>query len=484
MTQKKEISMYPQAGLIIGGESRSKGSAGVLEVADPATDEILASLPKAGLPEVSEAAAASLQGFGDWSAFSPYERSKILRRAADLMRARAEEAARSLTMEQGKPLAQARLEWASSADLLDWFAEEGRRIYGRVIAGRVADSDLRVLRKPVGPVAALAPWNFPAWGMMQKIAPALASGCSVVAKPSEVTPVTTWHIAMCLLEAGLPPRAISVIWGSSSLISEALIKAPEIRKVTLTGSTRVGRIVAAMAGEHLKKVTMELGGHAPVIVARDADMSKLIPLAAQWKFRNAGQVCVSPTRFLVEDAVYDEFVDGLATAATKVSVGHGLEEGTTMGPLCTRNQRNVISAMVADARAKGARVVAGGDAIGNTGNFHAATVVAEAHSGLVAMNDEPFGPLALITRINSIDEGLAEANRMPVGLASYAFTSNVHTAAKITRLVRAGMLGINHFSMGLPETPFGGVLDSGFGSEGGIEGIEAYTSPMLVSAMV
>jgi succinate-semialdehyde dehydrogenase / glutarate-semialdehyde dehydrogenase len=390
--------MYPKAGLIIGGVSRFNGSAGVLEVTDPATDEVLAALPKAGVAEAAEAAEISLQGYGDWSAVSPYERSKVLRRAADLMRARSEQAARCMTLEQGKPIAQSRLEWASSADLLEWFAEEGRRVYGRVIPGRVAESDLRVLRKPVGPVAALAPWNFPAWGMMQKIAPALAAGCSVVAKPSEATPVTTWHIATCLLEAGLPPRAISVIWGSSSLLSEVLIKSPEIRKVSLTGSTRVGRIVAALAGEHLKKVTMELGGHAPVIVARDADMAKLIPLAAQWKFRNSGQVCVSPTRFLVEDAVYDSFVDGLAEAAGKVKVGHGLEEGTTMGPLCTRNQRNVISAMVADARAKGARVVAGGDAIGNTGNFHAPTVVAEAHSGLLAMNDEPFGPLALVAR--------------------------------------------------------------------------------------
>lgn len=476
--------MFPQVHLIIGGETRAKGSEGVLELTDPATDEVLAALPKAGLAEVQEATEASLHGFAEWSAVSPYERSKILRRAADLMRVRTEEAARCLTLEQGKPIAQARLEWAGSADLLDWFAEEGRRAYGRIISGRVAEADLRVLRKPVGPVAALAPWNFPAWGMMQKIAPALAAGCSVVAKPSEVTPVTTWHIAMCLLEAGLPPRAISVVWGSSSLISEALIKAPEIRKVSLTGSTRVGRIVATLAGEHLKKVTMELGGHAPVIVAGDADMSKLIPLAAQWKFRNAGQVCVSPTRFLVEDAVYDEFVDGLGAAARTVTVGHGLEEGTLMGPLCTRNQRNVISAMVADARAKGARVVAGGDPIGNTGNFHSPTVVAEAHSGLLAMNDEPFGPLALVARMGSIDEALAEANRMPVGLASFAFTSNVNTAAKISRTVRAGMLGINHFSLGLPETPFGGILDSGFGSEGGIEGLEAYTSPMLISAMV
>lgn len=456
--------MFPEAGLIIGGVQRHQGCAGILEVTDPATDEVLAALPKAGLSEVAEAAASALKGYGEWSAVSSYERSKVLRRAADLMRARTEEAARCMTLEQGKPLAQARLEWAGSADLLEWFAEEGRRSYGRIIPGRSAESDLRVLRKPLGPVAALAPWNFPAWGMMQKIAPALAAGCSVVAKPSEATPVTTWHIAMCLLEAGLPPHAISVIWGSSSLISEALIKSPEIRKVSLTGSTRVGRIVAALAGEYLKKVTMELGGHAPVIVARDADMAKLIPLAAQWKFRNSGQVCVSPTRFLVEDAVYEDFVEGLSQAASRIKVGHGLEDGTTMGPLCTRNQRNVISAMVADARAKGARVTAGGDAIGNTGNFHAPTVVAEAHSGLLAMNDEPFGPLALVSRVGSIDEALAEANRLPVGLASYAFTTNAHTAAKITRSVRSGMLGINHFSMGLPETPFGGILDSGFGS--------------------
>jgi succinate-semialdehyde dehydrogenase/glutarate-semialdehyde dehydrogenase len=476
--------MYSDVGLIIGGVSRSVGSAGVIELTNPATDEVLAALPKAGLSEVTEAAQISLQGFAEWSAVSPYERSKILRRAADLMRARTEVAAHCLTLEQGKPIAQSRLEWGGTADLLEWNAEEGRRTYGRIIPGRVTESELRVLRKPVGPVAALAPWNFPAWGMMQKIAPALAAGCSVVAKPSEVTPVTTWHIVMCLLEAGLPPRAISVIWGSSSMISEALIKAPEIRKVSLTGSTRVGRIVAAMAGEYLKKVTMELGGHAPVIVARDADMSKLIPLAAQWKFRNAGQVCVSPTRFLVEDAVYDTFVDGMAEAAGKVKVGNGMDADTMMGPLCTRNQRNVISAMVADARAKGARVVTGGDAIGNVGNFHAPTVIADTNADMLAMNDEPFGPLALVSRVASIDEALTEANRMSVGLAAFAFSTNAHTIAKITRTVKSGMLGVNHFAMGMPETPFGGVLDSGFGSEGGIEGLEAYTSPMLVSAMV
>lgn len=475
---------YPQARLIIGGVERQTGSAGVLQVTDPATDEALAVLPKAGAAETLEAAEISLAGFADWSAVAPYDRAKILRRAADLMRARTDEAAVTMTLEQGKPLAQARLEWGGPADLLDWFADEGRRAYGRIIPGRTAESELRVLKRPVGPVAALAPWNFPAWGMMQKIAPALAAGCSVVAKPSEVTPATTWLIARALLDAGLPPRAISVIWGSSSLISEILIKAPEIRKISLTGSTRVGRIVAALAGEYLKKVTMELGGHSPVIVARDADMDRLIPLAAQWKFRNAGQVCTSPTRFLVEDAVHDQFVEGLAEAASNIVVGHGLDEATGIGPLCTRNQRNVISGMVEDARAKGATIVTGGEAVGNVGNFYRPTVISGAHAGLLAMNDEPFGPLALVARVNSIDEALAEANRMPVGLGSYAFTSNQHTAAKIGRGMRAGMLGINHFALGLPETPFGGVMDSGFGSEGGIEGLEAYLNPMVITAMV
>lgn len=474
--------MYPEARLIIGGEERATGSAGTVQVTDPATDEVLASLPKAGHAEAVEAAALSLDGFREWSATSAFDRGKILRRAADLMRQRTEEAALTLTLEQGKPLAQARLEWNASADLLDWFAEEGRRAYGRVVPSRVPNIALTVLRRPVGPVAAFAPWNFPAWGPMQKIAPALAAGCSVVVKPSEDTPATAWHIARCLLDAGLPPKAVSVIWGSASELSETLIKSDEIRKVSLTGSIRVGRIVAGLAGQYLKKVTMELGGHSPVIIARDADLDKLVPMAAQWKFRNAGQVCVSPTRFLVEDAVHDDFVAGLAAAAAKLKVGAGRDEGTDMGPLCTRNQRNTISGLVEDARAAGARVETGGEAIGNTGNFYSPTVVSGMTSAMRAMNDEPFGPLALVARVSSIDEALAEANRLPVGLGSYAFTSSQSTAARITREIKVGMLAINHFALSLPETPFGGVLDSGFGSEGGIEGLDAYLTTMTVTA--
>lgn len=476
------MAMYPEARLILGGEERAVGSRGTAPVIDPATEEVLATLPQAGEVEALEAAELSTQGFAEWSAMPPIERAKIMRRAATLMRDGEQRAATTLSLEQGKPLAQALAEWRGSADLLDWYADEGRRAYGRIVPGRAPGVTLAVHKRPVGPVAAFAPWNFPAWTVMQKVAPALAAGCSVVVKPSEETPATAWLIARALLEAGLPLKAISVIWGDPAPIASTLVAAPEIRKVTLTGSVRVGRILAAEAGHHLKKVTMELGGHAPVIVARDADPSKVAALAAEWKFRNAGQVCVSPTRFIVERPVYESFVEGFAAAASHVRVGPGLEEGTAMGPLATRNQFNHITALVDDARQGGATVAAGGERIGNRGFFHQPTVLAEMTPKMRAMNDEPFGPLALVMAVDSIDEALAEANRLPVGLASYAFTDSRRVAEKISNEIEAGMLGLNHFALAIPETPFGGVKDSGFGSEGGIEGLDAFMTPFLVSA--
>ena len=476
------MAIYPEARLILGGDERGAGSQGVAPVIDPATEEVLAVLPQAGEAEALEAARLSAQGFAEWSVMPPIERAKILRRAAGLMRDNEQQAAMTLSLEQGKPLAQALGEWRGSADLLDWYADEGRRAYGRLVPGRAPGMTLAVHKRPVGPVAAFAPWNFPAWTVMQKVAPALAAGCSVVVKPSEQTPATAWLIARALLEAGLPPKAISVIWGVPAAIASTLVAAPEIRKVTLTGSVRVGRILAAEAGHHLKKVTMELGGHAPVIVARDADPAKVAALAAEWKFRNAGQVCVSPTRFLVERPVYESFVSGFATAAARIKVAAGLAEGTEMGPLATRNQFNHVMALVDDARKKGARVAAGGERIGNRGFFHQPTVLADMTCAMRAMNDEPFGPLALVMPVDSIDDALAEANRLPVGLASYAFTDSRKTAEKITGGIEAGMLGLNHFALAIPETPFGGVKYSGFGSEGGIEGLDAFMTPFLVSA--
>ena len=473
--------MFDQASLIIGGVSRNTGSAGILKVLNPATDEVIAELPRGGEAEAREAAAVAAEGFAEWSAKSAFERYQILRRAAQLMRERAEAASEVMTREQGKARAQALAEWNGCADLLDWSAEEGRRTYGRIVPGRAADISLHVTSRPVGPVAIMAPWNFPAWGVMQKIAPALAAGCSIVVKPSEDTPVTAWAMVRCLLEAGVTPKAISLVWGRASEISDALIKAPEIRKVSLTGSTRVGRIVAAAAGQELKKVTMELGGHAPVIVAADADLDALVPLAVTWKFRNTGQVCVSPTRFLVDDAVHDEFVSRFVAETEKLVIGDGMDPATQMGPLTTLGQLQSVDALVQEAVAEGAKLETGGARIGNSGNFYRPTILSGMTPAMRAMNDEPFGPLALVMRTGSLDQALAEANRLPVGLGSYAFTRSDATAAKIASTMHAGMLGLNHFALALPETPFGGVLDSGFGSEGGIEAVQSYLTTMLVT---
>lgn len=470
------------ARLVLGGEDRDSGSHGRYDLIDPVTGEAAASVPKAGRAEAIEAATLSAEGFREWSAISPLERGRVMRRAADLMRGRVGDGARDITREMGKPLDQARAEWLASADLLDWFAEEGRRAYGRIIPSRSAAMDWAVRRRPVGPVAAFTPWNFPAWTVMQKLAPALAAGCSVVLKPAEETPTAAWRIAHALLEAGLPPKAIGVIFGVAPDISATLTAAPEIHKITLTGSTRVGRLLASLAGQHLKKATMELGGHNPVIIARDADLDAAIALAAQWKFRNAGQVCISPTRFLVEAPLYADFVDGLAAATARLRVGNGFDANTQMGPLATRNQVDKIDDLVRDSVAAGAKVRAGGERIGNQGHFFAPTVLADMRPDMRAMNEEPFGPVALVMPVPDLDAALTEANRLNYGLASYAFTRSRETEHRIVATIRAGMLAINHFGLSMPETPFGGVMESGFGSEGGIEGMDAYLTPLLVSA--
>lgn len=473
--------MFDKVTLIVGGQARHSGSMGVVRLLDPATDEVIIELPRGGASETLEATKIAVDGFVEWSSKTAFERYKILRNCANVMRERASDAAVIMTREQGKALVQALAEWNSSADLLDWSAEESRRTYGRIVPSRQADISLSVYQKPIGPVAIMAPWNFPAWGVMQKIAPALAAGCSIVVKPSEDTPVTTWMIAQCLLEGGLPPKAISVIWGPASVISDVLVKAPEIQKISLTGSTRVGRIVAAAAGGELKKVTMELGGHAPVIVAADADLDVLVPLAVTWKFRNSGQVCVSPTRFLVDDAVHDEFLSRFVAETEKLVVGPGMDPVSQMGPLTTLGQLQTVDSLVQDAIQKGAKLETGGQRIGNLGNFYKPTILSGMTTEMRAMNEEPFGPVALVMRTQSLNEALVEANRLPVGLGCYGFTRSDATAAKIANTVKTGMLGLNHFALGLPETPFGGVLESGFGSEGGTEAIQSYMTTMLVT---
>ncbi|MCP1471759.1 succinate-semialdehyde dehydrogenase/glutarate-semialdehyde dehydrogenase [Sphingobium sp. OAS761] len=469
---------------IIDGVERDTASLGRRALVNPATGETICEPPSCGAEEASEAARLSVEGFELWSAMSAFDRSKIMRRAAEQMRAEADEAAVEMTREGGKPLVQARAEWMASADLLDWYAEEGRRAYGRLIPTRAPDMRWAVHRRPVGPVAAFTPWNFPAWTPMQKVAPALAAGCSVVLKPAEETPSAGWRIVRALLAAGVPGKALSVIWGDPAAISSTLCAAPEIHKVTLTGSTRVGRILASAAGQHLKKVTMELGGHNPVIVARDADLDTVVPLSAEFKFRNAGQVCVSPTRFLVERPLYADFVAGVAEAAKKLKVGDGMDAATQMGPLSTAGQLSKIESLAADAVQHGAKVETGGSRIGNAGYFFEPTILSGMNPTMAAMNEEPFGPLMLVMPVDDIDAALVEANRLPYGLAAYAFTNSMSTERKIVAGIESGMLGINHFAMAMPETPFGGVGDSGMGSEGGIEGMDAYLRPFLVTAKV
>jgi len=469
---------------IIDGQELVSASLGIRALVNPATGETISEPPSCGAAEAAESAHLSVEGFALWSAMSPFDRSKIMRAAADLMRAEADDAAADMTREGGKPLAQARGEWVSSADLLDWYAEEGRRAYGRVIPTRAPDMRWTVLRKPVGPVAAFTPWNFPAWTPMQKVAPALAAGCSMVLKPAEETPSAAWRIVRALHAAGVPGKTLSLIWGDAAAISATLCAAPEIHKITLTGSTRVGRILASAAGQHLKKVTMELGGHNPVIVARDADLATVVPLSAEFKFRNAGQVCVSPTRFLVERPLYGDFVAGVAAAAKSLKVGDGMDPATQMGPLSTSGQLSKIETMAADAVQHGATVETGGSRIGNRGFFYEPTVLSGMNPAMLAMNEEPFGPLMLITPVDDLDAAIAEANRLPFGLAAYAFTNSMSTERKLVAGVQSGMLGLNHFAMAMPETPFGGVGDSGMGSEGGSEGMDAYLRPFLVTAKI
>lgn len=481
MTEEANMTAE-QTCFLIDGKRIDTGSLGVYDLIDPATEEKIASVPRGGRVEAEDAARLAAIGFREWSAVAPIERGRILRAAATRMRDEIEDAAWEITREQGKPLAQARAEWLGAADAFDWFAEEARRAYGRIIPSRAADMDWCVRKRPVGPVAAFTPWNFPAFTVAQKLAPALAAGCSVVLKPAEETPSAAWRICRSLLEVGLPPKALALIWGAPAEISAALVAAPQIAKITLTGSTRVGRLLASAAGERLKKTTMELGGHNPVIVARDADLGHAIQATAQWKFRNAGQVCISPTRFLVDRSLYPDFVHGVAQAAREIVVGKGTEPATQMGPMATAGQRDKVERLVEDAVQRGARIEAGGTRIGNCGYFFAPTVLADVTPQMQVMNEEPFGPLALVAPVDDLDEALEEANRLPYGLAAYAFTTCRETERRIAGSIEAGMLGINHFGLAVPETPFGGVHDSGMGSEGGIEGMDAYLTPFLISS--
>ncbi|WP_323991509.1 NAD-dependent succinate-semialdehyde dehydrogenase [Nguyenibacter sp. L1] len=465
---------YPDTLLFIDGRWTPAADGRFIDVLNPATEQVIGRVAHAGQPELAAAAAAAERGFAVWSRMSVFDRYTIMRRAATLLRERAEAIAPIMTMEQGKPVAEARTELLAAADTIDWLAEEGRRAYGRLIPARAAGVTQAVIRTPVGPVAAFSPWNFPVNQVVRKVGAALATGCSIIVKAAEETPASPAALIRAFADAGVPPGVIGLLYGTPSEISETLIAHPAIRKVTFTGSTAVGKMLAALAGTHMKRATMELGGHGPAIISADADIDQAADTLAAAKFRNAGQVCVSPTRFLVERPAFGRFVERFAAQAQARKVGDGLRPDTTMGPLANVRRVEAMETLIGDATARGAEIVTGGQRVGNAGYFFAPTVLINLTADMRIMNEEPFGPVALMSPFDTLDQAVAEANRLPYGLAAYAFTGSGRTAARLRDEIRAGMLTVNHLGLALPEVPFGGIGDSGYGSEGGTEALEAY----------
>jgi succinate-semialdehyde dehydrogenase / glutarate-semialdehyde dehydrogenase len=472
---------YPNVQLFIDGKWRPAASGKTIPVLNPATEETLGTVAHAAKSDLDEALAAAEKGFKAWRMVAPLERSKVMRKAAELIRERADKIATIMTMEQGKVLAEARVETLSAADTIEWFAEEGRRTYGRIIPARLPGVYQMAFKDPVGPVAAFTPWNFPINQVVKKMSAALAAGCSIIVKAPEETPASPAELIRTFADAGVPAGVINLVYGVPAEISEYLIPHPVIRKISFTGSTQVGKHLAAMAGQHMKRVTMELGGHAPAIVFDDADIESAAKIMVAAKYRNAGQVCISPTRFLVQEGVYDKFVKHFVDGAKALKVGDGLDPESKMGALANDRRISAIETMVQDAVGKGGKVATGGNRVGNKGYFFEPTVVTNVPKSARAMNEEPFSPLALISPFSKFDDAAEEANRLPFGLASYAFTKSAKTAAAIGAAVEAGMMSINSFALALPETPFGGMKDSGYGSEGGTEGIDAYLSTKFIT---
>ncbi|TWF52140.1 NAD-dependent succinate-semialdehyde dehydrogenase [Neorhizobium alkalisoli] len=477
------MQTYPDVKLFINGEWRDALAGETIEVTDPATDEVIGKIAHARKADMDLALEAADKGFKVWRDTSPFDRSKLMRKAADILRERADAIAYMMTREQGKPLAQSKMEIMGAADTIDWFAEEARRTYGQIIPARFSGVNQMTIKLPVGPVAAFTPWNFPINQIVRKLSAAVSTGCSIIVKAPEETPASPAELIRAFADAGIPAGVVNLIYGIPAEISEYLIPHPVIRKISFTGSTPIGKHLAALAGKHMKRATMELGGHAPVMIFNDADLEKAIEVTAMSKFRNAGQVCVAPTRFLIQDGVADQFMEGFVKAAKAIKVGNGLDADTTMGPLANERRIPAMEALIQDAVKSGADLKTGGNRIGNKGNFFEPTVLANVPTSAKIMNDEPFGPVAIVNRFSTYEEAIEEANRLPFGLASYAFTGSVKTAHMLGRQVEAGMLTINHNGLALPEVPFGGMKDSGYGTEGGSEAVQAYLETKYVSQM-
>jgi succinate-semialdehyde dehydrogenase/glutarate-semialdehyde dehydrogenase len=476
------MTTYTALELFIDGRFLS-GEGRVTEpVFNPATARPIADLPHASTADLDAALDAATRAFPGWAATPASERAKVLRKAANLIRERIEAIATVMTLEQGKPVAESRGEIAYAADVIEWYAEEGRRTYGRVIPSRVPGVVMTATHEPVGPVAAFTPWNFPALTPCRKIGGALAAGCTLILKAAEEVPGTAVEIARAFADAGLPAGVLNLVFGKPAEVSAHLVASPAIRKVSFTGSTAIGKHLMALCARDLKRTTMELGGHGPVVVFDDVDVEATAELAAVSKYRNAGQVCISPTRFFVQEAAYDRFVARFTDVAKGLKLGGGLEAGVQMGPLANPRRIQAMEAMVQDVRDRGGKVETGGARRGNEGWFYEPTVVTGIGDDTLIMTEEPFGPIAPIVPFADFDEVVRRANSLPYGLAAYAFSTSPRRVADIGAALKSGMVGLNTFAVSNPETPFGGVRDSGHGQEGGVEGLQAYLDVKLTAS--
>ncbi|ALO38760.1 NAD-dependent succinate-semialdehyde dehydrogenase [Alcaligenes faecalis] len=473
--------MYQHLALYINGQFLDGQGRQTQAVINPADGSSLGQLPLASQADLDAALDAAQAAFKSWRHSSPMDRSAILRKVAELSRERAQEIGRNLTLDQGKPLAEAVGEIMSCADHADWHAEECRRIYGRVIPARNPKVQQMVLREPIGVCAAFTPWNFPYNQAIRKICAAIGAGCTIILKGPEDSPSAVMAIAQAFHDAGLPPGVLNIVWGVPQEVSDYLIRSPIVRKVSFTGSVPVGKQLAALAGAHMKRITMELGGHSPVLVLPDADVARAARQLARFKIRNAGQVCISPTRFYIHDDIYTAFVDRFTEELANVKVGDGLDPDTQMGPLAHERRIPMMQKFVDNARSLGGKVLLGGEQIKRDGFFFSPTVLTDLPDDALVMTEEPFGPIAPLTRYNDLDDAIARANSLPYGLSAYAFTQSLQDAHRLGTELESGMVNINHFGSSLPETPFGGVKDSGIGSEGGAETFDGYLVTKFVT---
>jgi succinate-semialdehyde dehydrogenase/glutarate-semialdehyde dehydrogenase len=478
--------MDMRSGQLIGGAWCKGHSSEAITSVDPATEEVLNQFPAASAQDTEDAIAAAKMAQVLWRKTSNWARADILHKCADIMVQRQEEAAHLIVLEAGKPIAQARREWQLSIDQFRWYAEEARRITGRIIESRVPGGRLEVHHEPIGIVAAFTAWNFPAVLIARKVAPALAAGCCAIVRPSREVPGTAAFLMECLMHAGVPSGVVSLVVGPTSSTYDVLMKSPLVRKVSLTGSSQLGQQMLRDAAATFKRCSMELGGNAPVIVFDDANLEATLDIVVAVKFANAGQVCVTGDRFYVHESLLQKFIEGFAARAKALKLGHGLDEASQMGPLINTKRMGAVERIVDDAKARGGRIVAGGERPSdqNKGFFYAPTVIADLPDDALAIAEENFGPIAAITSFKTDDEVYERANSTELGLSAYAFTQNSKRMREAVARIEAGMVGINSFALAAAEAPFGGMKASGMGREGGSEGIQDYMNVKLAQVTV